>query len=71
MSNWIDVLVQPPKMYQQCMFVVISNDHHNNKVYGGSYTGIDCGFHEFSTPGHGFFARYWQPSPEPPQTNEP
>lgn len=72
-DKWISVKERLPEPSQACNFVIDMPDStRHRKVYGGTYTG-DPGSeredrrNEFSTPGIGWNASHWQPSPEPPQ----
>lgn len=66
MGDWVSVKDSMPELYQRVLFVVKSeNEWYNGKVYGGVYTHPD-----FSTPGMGFSASHWMPSPSPPTSSE-
>lgn len=67
-DDWIDADITPPAEKQDCAFIVI-NEHNlsiNGRVLGGRYMGKPYGVHEFAVPGHGYYARFWQPLPSKP-----
>lgn len=70
-QRWIDADIQPPEQYQDCAFIVIDKkpdgegDYHG-RILGGAYQGNKHGYHEFTTPGHGWTATFWQPLPKSP-----
>lgn len=63
--DWISVKDAMPEVSQRVLFIVVNSppiyNHFNGKVYGGVYTA----YGQFSTPGIGFEASHWMPSPEP------
>ncbi len=72
--GWIDVKKNPPEEMQECFFIIVStNSSHNGEVVAGRYQRKHPGgrYHEFSTIGFIWRARYWQPLPEPPQKPQP
>lgn len=68
-DDWIDADITPPQLHQDCAFIVISkhDPNLNGRVLGGRYYGDVHGCHEFAVPGHGYYAKLWQPLPSTPQ----
>lgn len=68
-DDWIDADITPPQLHQDCAFIVISkhDPNLNGRVLGGRYYGDVNGYHEFAVPGHGYYAKLWQPLPSTPQ----